>query len=179
MTKGRKTTFEERVEIVQYCIAHNRNYAETAEKYQISYQQAHSYTVKYESGGVEVLRDHRGKRKNVDEMSELKKLRAEIKILKAEKEHVEMEVSFLKTRRNKEEAGLSLVHHEHIYQAIKEEHKEHNHPITDLCKLGGVSRASYYKWLHREIPENEQKKSRLLMRLKRFIQNPQIKDIKE
>ena len=27
MTKGRKTTFEERVEIVQYCIAHDRNYA--------------------------------------------------------------------------------------------------------------------------------------------------------
>lgn len=96
MTKGRKTTFEERVEIVQYCIAHNRNYAETAEKYQVSYQQACSYTVKYESGGVEVLRDHHSKRKNVDEMSELEKLRAEIEILRAEKEHVEIEVSFLK-----------------------------------------------------------------------------------
>ncbi len=33
MTKGRKTTFEERVEIVQYCIAHNHNYSETAEQY--------------------------------------------------------------------------------------------------------------------------------------------------
>ena len=40
MTKGRKTTFEERVEIVQYCIAHDHNYAETAEKYEVSYQQA-------------------------------------------------------------------------------------------------------------------------------------------
>ena len=30
MTKGRKTTFEERVEIVQYCINHTHNYAETA-----------------------------------------------------------------------------------------------------------------------------------------------------
>ena len=53
MTKGRKTTFEERVDIVQYCIAHDRNYAATAEKYQVSYQQARSYTVKYEAGGVE------------------------------------------------------------------------------------------------------------------------------
>ena len=52
MTKGRKTTFDERVEIVQYCIAHAHNYAETAEKYQVSYQQARNYTVKYESGGV-------------------------------------------------------------------------------------------------------------------------------
>lgn len=31
MTNGRKTTFDERVEIVQYCISHAHNYAETAE----------------------------------------------------------------------------------------------------------------------------------------------------
>ena len=96
MTKGRKTTFEERVEIVQYCIAHDHNYAEASEKYQVSYQQARSYTIKYESGGVEALRDNRGKRKNPDEMSELERLRAEVKILRAEKEHAEMEASFLK-----------------------------------------------------------------------------------
>lgn len=63
MTKGRKTTFDERVEIVQYCIAHDHNYAETAEKYKVSYQQARSYTVKYEEGGVEALRDRRGRSK--------------------------------------------------------------------------------------------------------------------
>lgn len=96
MTKGRKTTFEERVEIVQYCTAHDRNYAKTAEQYQISYQQARSYTVKYEAGGVEALRDNRGKRKNPDEMSEVEKLRAEVKILRTEKERAEMEASFLK-----------------------------------------------------------------------------------
>ena len=33
MTKGRKTTFEERIEIVQYCIAHDRNSAQTAEQF--------------------------------------------------------------------------------------------------------------------------------------------------
>lgn len=96
MTKGRKTTFEERVEIVQYCIAHDCNYAKTAEHHQISYQQARSYTVKYKAGGVEALRDSRGRRKHPDEMSELEKLRAENRILKAEKERVEMEISFLK-----------------------------------------------------------------------------------
>lgn len=96
MTKGRKTSFDERVEIVQYCIAHNYNYAQAAEKYQVSYQQARSYTVKYESGGVENLNDRRGKRKNPDEVSELEKLRAEVKVLKAEKERAEMEASFLK-----------------------------------------------------------------------------------
>jgi transposase len=96
MTNGRKTTFEERVEIVQYCIAHDHNYAETSENYKVSYQQARSYTIKYESGGVEALRDKRGKRKPKDEMNELEKLRAEVKILRAEKERAEMEASFLK-----------------------------------------------------------------------------------
>ena len=96
MTKGRKTTFDERIEIVQYCIAHDHNYAETSEKYQVSYQQARNYTVKYESKGVEALRDNRGKRKSLDTMTELEKLRAEVKILRAEKERAEMEVAFLK-----------------------------------------------------------------------------------
>lgn len=26
-----------------------------------------------------------------------------------------------------------------------------------MCRLGSVSRAAYYKWLHREVPENERK----------------------
>ena len=96
MTKGRKTTFDERVEIVQYCIEHGRNYAETAAKFDISYQQARSYTIKYEEGGVNALQDRRGRSKQIDEMSELEKLRAENKILRAEKKQAEMEASFLK-----------------------------------------------------------------------------------
>ena len=96
MTKGRKTTFEERVEIVEYCIAHNKNYTETAEKFGVSYQQARSYTIKYEESGVEGLKDNRGRRKPEDEMNELERLRAEVKLLRAAKERAEMEVSFLK-----------------------------------------------------------------------------------
>ena len=96
MTKGRKTTFDERAEIVKYCITHDRNYTETSEKYGISYQQARNYTAKYESGGVDALKDRRGKRKAPEEMSELERLRAEVKLLQAEKERAEMEISFLK-----------------------------------------------------------------------------------
>ncbi|MFR8087093.1 MAG: helix-turn-helix domain-containing protein [Lachnospirales bacterium] len=66
----RKTTFDERVEVVQYCITHGYNYTETSEKYGISYQQARNYTIKYESGGVEALKDRRGKRKAPEEMNE-------------------------------------------------------------------------------------------------------------
>ena len=96
VAKGRKTSFDERVDIVQYCIAHDHNYAETAAKYGISYQQARSYTVKYEAGGVDALRDRRGRTKPAEEMTELEKLRAENRILRAEKKRAEMEVSFLK-----------------------------------------------------------------------------------
>ncbi|MDU2007864.1 MAG: hypothetical protein E6731_18280 [Lachnospiraceae bacterium] len=53
--------------------------------------------------------------------------------------------------------GLSLIRHEHLYQAVKEEHENHNYPVAALCKLANVSRAAYYKWLHREIPKSEQK----------------------
>lgn len=31
----------------------------------------------------------------------------------------------------------------------------HQYPLSALCKFAGVSRAAYYKWLCREIPENE------------------------
>ena len=96
MTKGRVTTFDERIEIVQYCIVHNHNYAEACKKYQISYQQARNYTVKYELGGFDALKDKRGKRKSENEMTELERLRAENRILRAEKERAEMEASFLK-----------------------------------------------------------------------------------
>ena len=41
--------------------------------------------LKYEDGGVDALQDRRGKRKSEDMMSELERLRAEVKLLKAEK----------------------------------------------------------------------------------------------
>lgn len=96
MTKGRKTSFEERVEIVQYCISNNYNYIETSQKYQISYQQARNYVVKYEKQGIDALQDCRGKRKPENQMTELQRLRLEMKILRAEKEQAQMELSFLK-----------------------------------------------------------------------------------
>lgn len=96
MTKGRKTTYEERVDIVKYCIEHQNNYAETAEHFQVSYQQIYSWVAKYEKGGVEALQDKRGRRKSVEEMSELEKLKAENKLLQAENKRKQMELDFLK-----------------------------------------------------------------------------------
>ena len=96
MTKGRKTTFDERVEIVEYCISHGMNYAGTATKYQVSYNQVYLWVKKYEKEGAGGLSDNRGKRKPEDAMTELEKLRAENKILTAEKKRAEIEIEFLK-----------------------------------------------------------------------------------
>lgn len=96
MTKGRITTFEERVEIVKYCIEHDRNYNETSEKYKVSYQQVRSWTVKYDESGVDALLDRRGKRKAEDELTELEKLKAENKLLEARNRRLEMENELLK-----------------------------------------------------------------------------------
>ena len=57
--------------------------------------------------------------------------------------------------------GLSLVRHEQVYLAIKTEHDEHCYPISALCKVGNVSRAAYYKWLHRGIPAYETENKRI------------------
>lgn len=96
MTKGRKTSFDERVEIASYCISHDFNYAETAIKFEVSYQQARNYTIKYEQDGINGLQDNRGKRKTEDSLSELERLRAELKLEKAKRKKAEMEASFLK-----------------------------------------------------------------------------------
>lgn len=96
MTKGRKTTYEERIDIVKYCIEHQNNYSETAEYFQVSYQQVYSWVAKYEKDGVESLQDKRGRRKSLGEMSEFDKLKAENKLLQAENRRKQMEIDLLK-----------------------------------------------------------------------------------
>jgi transposase len=96
MTKGRKTTLDERIEIVGYCIANGKDYGATIEKYGVSYQQIYSWVCKYEKDGVDGLIDKRGKRKKPEDMNELERLRAENRMLKAEDKQKEMEIAVLK-----------------------------------------------------------------------------------
>ncbi|KLI00667.1 transposase [Brevibacillus formosus] len=96
MTKGRATTFEERIEIVKFCLEHQHNYVHTAKEFQVSYQQVYSWTNKYIKFGVDALQDKRGKRKSENEMSEVEKLQAQNALLQAENKRKQMEIDFLK-----------------------------------------------------------------------------------
>ena len=96
MTKGRNTTYEERVEIVSYCIEQGKDYAAAIEKYGVSYQQIYGWVRKYNEKGAEGLVDKRGKRKPESEMTELEKMRAENKMLEARNKRLETENAVLK-----------------------------------------------------------------------------------
>ena len=96
MTKGRKTTYNERVEIVAFCIENNDNYQLTSDKYKVSYQQVYTWVKKYKENGYEALKDNRGKRKNINQMTETEKLNAQIRLLEAKNKQLEMENKFLK-----------------------------------------------------------------------------------
>jgi transposase-like protein len=56
MTYGRPTSWKERIEIVQFCIAHSNDYRKTIETYLVSYSQIYRWVKKYELDGAEALR---------------------------------------------------------------------------------------------------------------------------
>ena len=99
MTKGRKTTREERAEIVAFCIEHGKDYGLTIETYKVSYQQIYAWVKKYEEKGVNGLTDRRGKAKPESELTEEERLRQENKILQAKIKDQEMEIALLKKLR--------------------------------------------------------------------------------
>ena len=98
----RKTTLEERREIVAYCIEHNNDYKGTAFKFQVSYSQVYSWVKKYHENGVSGLEDRRGHHKSDDDLDELERLRRENKRLKQQLEERDMLCELLKKVRELE-----------------------------------------------------------------------------
>lgn len=86
---ARKTTKEERQEIVQYCLEQGKDYKGTATKYNVSYTQVYQWVRKYLESGEAGLSDGRGKRKNDEELDELERLRRENLRLKKKLEESE------------------------------------------------------------------------------------------
>ncbi|OAB33170.1 helix-turn-helix domain-containing protein [Paenibacillus glacialis] len=96
MNKGRKTTFEERIEIAQYTIANGLDYQKAIVKYGVSYQQVYAWVRKYQVGSEDALKDNRGRNKPVEELDENERLNLRIKELEARNEYLEMENAFAK-----------------------------------------------------------------------------------
>ena len=92
----RKTTQEERIEIVKYCLEHDLEYKNTAAKFDVSYNQVYTWVRKYQADGEDGLVDRRGKRKSDDEVNELERLRRENLRLKRQLEEERMTVELLK-----------------------------------------------------------------------------------
>lgn len=95
---GRKTDFEERLTIIEELIKHDVNYNWAVEKYHISYQQVYGWYQKYRKSGndPESLRDRRGKAKPEEKWTEVDRLKAENRLLRAQLEKQEMEIAFAK-----------------------------------------------------------------------------------
>ena len=92
----RKTTIQERKEIVLYCIEHNRDYKGTAALFDVSYGQVYNWMKKYDVNGEASLTDKRGHHKSNDEIDELERLRRENLRLKRQLEEKDMVVELLK-----------------------------------------------------------------------------------
>lgn len=92
----RKTTIEERKEIVKYCIENNKNYKQTASLYDVSYSQVYTWVKKYDVDAEEALIDKRGHHKTNEQVDEIEKLRRENSRLKKQLEEKDMLVELLK-----------------------------------------------------------------------------------
>lgn len=105
--KGRKTTQQEKIEIVKDYLKNQLSYKEAAEKHQVSYNNVYSWVQKYKEHGPEGLVDGRGRGKSETIQTPEEKLKAEMSVLKARNEYLEAENVVLK-KLDEVERELSL-----------------------------------------------------------------------
>ena len=96
MASRKKTTKAERIEIVQYCLEHNKDYKGTAAKYECSYSQVFDWMRKYLSSGEDGLNDKRGVHKADNELDEMEKLKRQLRLSERRNEELQMENELLK-----------------------------------------------------------------------------------
>ncbi|WP_462405254.1 IS3 family transposase [Gracilibacillus sp. Marseille-QA3620] len=163
MTKGRKTTVEERIEIAKACLANEKNYQETAMQYEVSYQQVYQWVRKFEQHGEEGLHDRRGRTKPVEDRTPEDELRLKIRQMERENERLRAEkLTIKKVRGNRKEVSLSRIRTQSRYLAIQELVEKENLSIVLLCRIAKISRAAYYKWLNRQPIAQERENEQLV-----------------
>ena len=63
---------------------------------------------------------------------------------------------------------LGKLRYDSKFMAVKFFHKTKGWSINWMCKQLEISRAAYYKWLHREIPKQELENTRLAELIKEY-----------
>lgn len=96
MTKGKSTNWKERIDIVLYCLSHNYDYQITSKNHQVSYQQVYQWVKKYEEGGEDSLKDGRGRKKTLEELSDADRRKIAMKKLECDNERLRAENALLK-----------------------------------------------------------------------------------
>jgi len=97
--KSRKTTLEERLEIVNYVLANNNDFKGAADKYSVPYANVYNRVRKYNESGEDGLSDSRGRPSSKEpkhELSDIEKKDIEIEKLKRELERSKMVIEVLK-----------------------------------------------------------------------------------
>ena len=96
---SRKTTIEERLEIVNYVLANNNDFKGAADKYKIPYANVYNWVKKYNESGEDGLSDSRGRPSSKEpkhELSDIEKKEIEIEKLKQELKRKDMVIEVLK-----------------------------------------------------------------------------------
>jgi transposase len=91
--KSRKTTLEEKLEIINYVLSHDNDYKGAADKYSVPYANVYQWIQKYNIGGEAVLCDKRGRpstSKQKHELTNEEKQGIQIEKLKRELDHQKM-----------------------------------------------------------------------------------------
>lgn len=96
MTKSRKTTKEERIEIVKYCIDHDKDYKLAAKVYEVPYANVYQWVQKFIKDGNDGLNDKRGHHKKEEELDELTLLKRRLERAERERDIALMENRLLK-----------------------------------------------------------------------------------
>lgn len=143
--------YEGQIKAVEYCLAHERNYALTAEHFGVTYQQVYGWVRKYCAAGLERLagRYEAAGSKRITE-----------KKIKSDGLELEMELALYRKLQQHRPHGddapdFSGVRHRMEYRIIKELHEEKGWPIYKLCAALGINRTAYYKWLNRRASQKQ------------------------
>lgn len=101
--KSRKTTYEERLEIVKWVIANNLNYKDAAEKYSVKYALIYQWVKKYLSNNESSLEYKKRGPKGISkldetELDDIGKLKLELERERARREQAEFRLELFKKK---------------------------------------------------------------------------------